>query len=139
MSLFRTFKTDDEKEKSGVPVTYGPNDDGSVPTFIVRRRGPTNQQYAKQLTRETEPYRRQMELNTLDEMVSRAILMKVFVETVLVGWSNVQDQNNQPIVFSRENALSLFRTLPELYDDLLAQSAKLSLFRSETAEQERKN
>jgi hypothetical protein len=138
-NLFKQFKTDPKKEQDGIAIQYGANDDGTIPSFRVRRRGASNQQYAKVLTRETMPYRRQIELNALDEMVSRAILMKVFCMAVLVGWDNVQDESGKVIAFNTENAVMLFNLLPDLYDDLVLQSGKLELFRSDEVEQAAKN
>lgn len=138
-NLFKQFKTDDAKERDGVAITYAANDDGTVPTFIVRRRGPGNQQYAKELQRLTEPYRRLIELGALDEMISRQIMLKVFCIAVLVGWTNVQDENGVKIDYSSANAVALLTALPELYDDLMAQSSKLALFRAEDAEPATKN
>jgi hypothetical protein len=138
-SLFKQFKTDTDKEQAGVPIQYGANDDGTIPTFNVRRRGPSNQQYAKALQRETEQYRRQIEMNMLDEMISRQIMLKVFVATILVSWDNVQGEDGKLIPYSKDNAMKLFNALPDLYNDLVEQSGKLSLFRVEVAEQDAKN
>lgn len=138
-NLFKQFKTDTKKEQEGVEIQYGANEDGTIPTFRVRRRGASNQQYAKVLTRESMPYRRQIELNVLDEMISRSILMKVFCTAVLVGWSNVYDENNTPIPFNTQNAVVLFNALPDLYDDLVVQSGKLELFRADELELAAKN
>jgi hypothetical protein len=51
----------------------------------------------------------------------------------------VRDENNTAIPFNVENAMKLFAALPDLYADLLAQSDKVSNFRSETAEGDAKN
>lgn len=139
MSLFSQFATDPQKEREGINIVFPPNDDGTIPSFRVRRRSDRNQEYAKMLKRETEQYRRQIDMGMLDDMVSRAILMKVFCSTVLLGWDNVQDKDNKPIVFSPENAIALFNELGDLYNDLISQSDKASNFRRDEVEQERKN
>lgn len=138
-SLHKQFKTDADKEVQGVLIQFEANDDGSKPGFRVRRRGGRNQEYQKALDRQVEQYKRQIEFKTLDEMVSRELLMRVFVDTVLVGWEHVQNESNEQIVYSKENALQLFRELPDLYQILMAESAKIDLFKSEHIEQVTKN
>lgn len=138
-SLFKQFKMDAAKEESGVLLTYGANDDGSVPSFRVLRRANSNQRYAKTLARESQPYRRLIDLGTLDNYVSDRVFMRVFCTSVLIGWENVQDQNAQPIAFNVDNAITLFTELPELYDDLVAQASKASLFLAASTESDAKN
>lgn len=139
MSLYQQFKTDSEKEQNGVLVTYGPNNDGSIPGFRLLRRNSTNQRYAKTLERETQQYRRLIELGTLDNKISERVFMRVFCIAVLIGWENVQDKAGKNIVFTLENAMNLFQELPDLYDDLVTQSGKVSLFRESLVEADVKN
>ena len=139
MSLFKQFATDEKKEKEGIAVTYAPNEDGSIPTFHIRRRGPSNQQYVKALERESAPYRRMLELNALDNKTQEAIMRRVFCSSVLIGFENVQDQSGAAIPFNEKNAIRLFEMLPELYYDLSDQAGKLASFRVETQESDAKN
>lgn len=138
-SLFKQFKMDEKKEQDGVLIQYGANDDNSIPGFRILRRSSTNQRYAKTLERESAPYRRLIELGTLDTKISERVFMRVFVLSVLVGWENVQDVDGKVIPFNTDNALTLFQTLPELYNDLVEQSNKASLFRQEMTENDAKN
>ena len=139
MSLIKQFKTDEKKETEGIPITYAPNADGTVPTFFIRRSGPSNPKYVKALERETAPYRRLLELGTLDPKVSEKIMRRVFCLSVLVKWENVQNQKDEVIPYSFESAISLFEFLPELYFDLHDQSTKLASFRLEMQESDAKN
>jgi hypothetical protein len=139
-SLFKQFKTDLKKEQEGIPVTYAANEDGSIPTFHVRRRGPTNPQWTKALERESAPYRRLLELGTLDPKIGDRIMLRVFCSSVLTGWENVQGQKNESrLAYTLENAIQLFTELPELYLDLSEQAGKLAGFRIETQESDAKN
>jgi hypothetical protein len=138
-SLFKQFKTDLKKEQEGIPVTYAANEDGSLPTFHVKRRGPTNPQWAKALERESAPYRRLLELGTLDSKIADRIMLRVFCSSVLTGWENVQDKDNKALPYTFENAIQLFTELPELYLDLSEQAGKLAGFRIETQESDAKN
>lgn len=138
-SLFKQFKTDSRKETEGVLVTYGPNDDKTIPGFRLLRRNGSNQRYAKVLERETYPYRRLIELGTLDNKISERVFMRVFCLAVLIGWDNVQDEQGVSIPFNLDNAMKLFQELPDLYDDLFTQSNKIALFKQETFEADAKN
>lgn len=139
MSLFEQFKTDADKEKNGVRIEYGANADKTVPTFIISRMSKVNKKYTKAIEVSTRPYRRQIELEIFPEDKAVELMKKVFVDTVLLGWENVQDENGVLIPFNRDNALELFGKLPELYEDLEAQAKKAALFRVEAQEAEAKN
>lgn len=139
-SLFKNFKMDEKKESKGVPVQPAPtNDDGTMPTFFVTRLAASNQKYNKVLDRETKPYKRQIQLGTLSSQTSDLIRMKVFVNSILQGWENVQDEKCLHIPFSAENALALFKQLPDLFFELEKQASDASLFRSEEVEETAKN
>jgi hypothetical protein len=138
-SLYRQFKLDDTKLAEGVAVVVGKNDDDSDITFIVGRIAPSNLKYSKMFEQETRPYRRQIDNETLDDMISREIFLKVFCRTILLGWKNVQNEKNETLPFNYENAMALMKKLPELYDDLQAQAKKASLFREEMQETAAKN
>jgi hypothetical protein len=139
MSLFSEFKTNKSAEIEGVEVPYSKNDDGTIPTFRIARMGRSNSNYRKTLERETRPFRRQMELETLSNEMADEITLKVFVSSILLGWNNVQDENGQEIPFNQENAIALMRNLPDLYDDLSNKASKASLFRDAMMERDSKN
>lgn len=151
MGLAKDYKTDNAKEIDGVEVRISENDDGTVPTFMLSRMGKSNKRYTKAFEAATRPYRRQIELKTLGEKTAEDMLRKVFCDTILLGWANIQNEKvngvllfpeiaeNANVPFNVENALSLFETLPELYDELSAQASDVSLFRAAVVEDEAKN
>lgn len=141
MSLYSQFKSDTNLEKTGILIQYGfvtqPNGDPDLNkpiSFRIARAGGSNQAYAKRVEAETKPYRRQIQTETIDTKVAEQIMKKVFVETVLLGWENVQDEEGKELAFTKENALKLLTDLPDLYDDLVRQSNKAALFRAEVRE-----
>ena len=95
MSLYKQFATNSEKEMEGVEVqmTEAENEDGSIPTFVVSRMGKSNKRYSKALEAATRPYRRQIELGTMNNDKAEEIFMGVFVDTVLKGWKNVRGED----------------------------------------------
>lgn len=146
MSLAKQFATNSSKEIDGVAVQYGANEDGSIPEFIVSRMAKTNKKYAKAIEAATRPYRRQIEIGTMDNDVAERLFMGVFADTVLKSWQNVKlsDVTGNPkdegfAEFTKENAISLFKNLPEMYDDLQEKAKSASMFREEVLEEEAKN
>lgn len=139
MSIFKQFGTDSKKESEGVRIEYGENKDGTIPTVIIRRAGRSNSKYSKALEAATRPYRRQIELGTMSEDKAEKIFKGVFVDTVIIGWENIQDNKGVNIPFTKENAMDVFEKLPEWYADLQKQAGDLSNFRSDAMEDEAKN
>lgn len=138
MSLTKQFATDVEKEVAGVEVTYGANEDGTVPTFVISRAGKSNKQYQKALATAIKPYERQQQLGTLEPEVAERVYMGVFIATLLKGWSNVklsdvtgEASDKGYADFSAANARKLFDRLPELYDDLTNKAGTAAMFREE--------
>lgn len=141
MSLYKQFATSCEKETEGVEIQLpeAENDDGTVPTFIISRMGKSNKRYSKALEAATRPYRRQIELGTMNNDKAEEIFMGVFVDTVLKGWKNVRDESNKVLEFSKQAALKLFTDLPEVYERLQEEAKLTANFRDETLEEEAKN
>lgn len=131
-SGLNSFAMDHTKEQNGVPVQVsGPNGDETIPTFIVARMGPMNQKYQKTLERITHPYKRQLELKTLPNEKAEQLMQQVFVNSILLGWENVQNEDGTAIVFSAENGLALFKQYPDLYYSLQEEAQNVALFRIE--------
>lgn len=139
MSIYNQFATDKSKEVEGVDVTFPANEDGSTPTFKIARMGKSNKRYTKAVERASRPYRRQIELKTLDEATSEKLMLEVFVETILLGWANIQGRDGKPLPFNRANAIKLMEDLPDLYSELVEEASKASRFREEQMEAESKN
>lgn len=139
MGLYSNYKTDVNKEVNGVPVEFGTNDDGTVITFILSRMGASNKQYVKALEAAQKPFRRQIQLGTLPQETNERIFREVFANTVLKGWVNVRDENEQDLPFNFVNAIKVLTDLPDLYDDLFRQANTIDLFRSEALEEDAKN
>ena len=141
MSLYKQFATNTDKEIEGIEVqmTEAENEDGSIPTFVVSRMGKSNKRYSKALEAATRPYRRQIELGTMNNDTAETLFLGVFVDTVLKGWENVKDANGNELPFNKQNAVKLLTDLPDVYDRL-QEEAKLSAnFRDVALEDEVKN
>ncbi len=139
MSLYENFATNKDRELGGVAMEYSANKDGTIPTFTVTRMCRSNTRYNKRLEAATKPHRRAIQLETMDNNLAEKISMQVFVDTILLGWSNIQGRDSKVIPFSKSAAIVLFTDLPDLYDDLQMRASKASEFRDEVMEEEAKN
>ena len=133
-NIYELFSTNEELEKQGIEIDYG-----SAGVFIIARAGGSNNKFAKNLEAKTRPYRRQIEAGTMDNDVGEKLLRESFVNSVLLGWRNVKDKEDNDIPYNRENALKLFEELPELFKDLQQQAMSFANFRTVELEEDAKN
>lgn len=131
MSLYSQFKTDATIEKEGIFVEYGANSKGLPIRFRVARAGGANSNFKKSFEKHSLPFRHLMRANKLDEETSMRITRLVFIESVLLGWENVEDKAGEPLEFSAANANMLFTDLPGLLLDLSGHAADSELFLEE--------
>lgn len=129
MSLFKTFGSDVDKENNGVPISYEPNEDGTVPTFFIARMG--TKKYQKVLRNILKPIKRRLDLGTVSDEEQQAYFKKAFIKGCMKGWKHIQNEKGEEIPFSESNASDLLDQLPHLYDDLVEQSGKHSNYKTE--------
>lgn len=147
MGLRKNFKTDAALENEGVEIQVDMNEHNKKPIMIVvSRMGKTNKRYAKQLEEVTRPHQTAIANETLDNDLGAQLLREVFVDTVLLGWSNLpkseltdDPKDTADLPFTRENALALFAEMPDLYDDWEARAKKASNFREAARKVNAKN
>ena len=140
-SPYKLFKTDPANELKGTRVDYG-----DEAYFVVARAGGANKKYLDAMGARLKPFRRQIATETMDEKVADRIVMEVFVDTVLLGWGSkehgdgrIGDAEDQPLEFTRDNALKVLTDLPELFQALRAESERLANFNSAVKEEDAKN
>jgi hypothetical protein len=134
MTLYRKFGTDSNVETAGVVLDYGEG-----VKIRIARAGGANKAYLKALERLSRKYRRQIQLDILDEETAREVFRAIYAETIVIGWEGVTGREGKPIEFSRENCIKLFEDLPDLFADIQAQAGNAALFRAEIAENDGKN
>lgn len=132
--LYNVFKTDSVKEQEGIKIQYPANEDGTVPTFVVRRLSSSNKAYHAELERLKRPYQRQIQLGTLPEGKELEFIKTAFLKTCVKNWENVQGADGVEIPFSVSAASELFADLPDLFTDLIEQSTSIANYRAEERE-----
>jgi hypothetical protein len=136
MSLYKTFKTNHEKEENGIDIEYGTNSKNAPIKFRVARASRSNIHYQTVLELVTRPYRRMINGDKLDKRVENKLNITIFVKSILLGWEGVEDENNEPLTFNQENATKLFTDLPDLFAELQQAAADANNFKDDEERKE---
>ncbi len=139
MSLYKQFATDKNVERDGVVLSYGKNSKNKDINIRIARAGGANIRYTKLLEAAIKPYRRQLQNETMDNGVAEDITMRVYAQSVVLGWEGVEDENGNDMEFTVENCMKLFKDLPDLWADIQSQATRAALFRQDILEADAKN
>lgn len=147
MSLSKQYKTNNALETEGVAVPIGePNEDGSIPTLVIGRTSKSNKPYQAALSKAAAPFQRQLQMKVDVSQQLEKAFMEVFCDTILRGWSNIllsdvtgNETDTGYAEFSKQNALSLFNRLPDIYEFAQEQASNVSLFLEHSREENAKN
>lgn len=139
-SPWALFKTDEMLEQSGIKVDYG------VFYFQVARAGGANTRYRDVLRARMAPHKRAMATETMNDTLADNIVRDVFAETIVLGWGSQKHgegkmiaQDGSAIDFSADAVKAMFKELPDLAADVMAQAQSMTLFRINIAELDAKN
>ena len=112
MSLYSQFETSKEVElEEGVRVEVPvPGDENAK--FWVKRAGGANVAFTKFIEKENRKYRKANK--AIDNETGQEILTLGLVHYCLMDWADVKDRDGKPLAFNEDNALKLFRDLPDL-------------------------
>jgi len=112
-NLDKHYKTDHRLESEGVEFAIDDNT-----SFLLRRFNAQNPKVKAAMAMHYKPYARQVEMGTLPQEKSDEITRKLFIDVCLVSWKGILDDAGKPIEPTKENALELFKALPDLFDTL---------------------
>lgn len=112
-NLDKFFKTNNVLESEGVDFLID-----ETTSFKIRRFVNTNPKVKEAMAAYYKPYAKQDQLGTLPVEKSNEISMKLFVDCCLVSWKGVMDDSGKDIECNKENALNLFKRLPDLFETL---------------------
>lgn len=145
MSLKDKFKTDGTAARDGVWFDYVANSDGSVPGFKLARMSKQNKKYAAAMRKVSMRYEDDngvADFTALNEGEAEAMLLDVFLDTVLLDWRNFQpDDNGVTMAFDRGNAKAILGSdeWSDLLDDLNSKARKAASFRQKALTVQAKN
>lgn len=107
--------------------------------FLLAHAGRSNPDWLVAHERETAPFRKQMELDVLSREDDFKITLGVFTSAILLDWDGVDDEQGNPIPYSKKAAEKLFTEFPELMQDLRAFAANIANYRKNNPEFDAKN
>lgn len=129
MSLNK-FKTDLKAAQDGIEFKYPANADGSIPSVRLARMSKHNKAYTKAVNKATKNMvdeNGDFDTGSMSEQEADSTLLAIFADTVLVGWDNIQPEDDGvALEFNRENVIALL-SQPEwvdLYDDFNAKAKR---------------
>lgn len=148
---YGSFRSDTAAEQEGVELDYGPF------RVTIARAGGANKSYERLLEALTKPYRRAIQLETLDAKISERIMKEALARAVVLNWEVLVGADGNPdsagetwvqgvedpdtgelLALSWENVLKVLqhKELQNLYNDLRIQSGKEALFLQTRREEE---
>jgi hypothetical protein len=139
-SPWALFKTDATLEQAGIKVDYGHF------YFQVARAGGANIRYRDVLRSRMAPHKRAMATETMNDTLADNIVRDVFAETIVLGWGSEKHgdgkmiaEDGSAIEFSAEAVKAMFKELPDLAQDVMAQAQSMTNFRASIVELDTKN
>jgi len=142
MSMYSQFATDQGLEKNGVVLDYGNF------RVTIARAGGSNKKFSRLLERKTKPYRRQIQNDSMDDVVAERILREVYAESIIQNWETlegdkwkkgIESPDGKILPFCNNNIFDTLTNLPELFADIQTQASKAALFKQTTQEDDAKN
>jgi hypothetical protein len=133
-SIYEKFGTNKDAEQGGIILDYG---DGL--TIKIARAGGSNIKFEKAAQAKMRKFGLQAKHDLLEPEQMRTIFREVLAETVVLGWTGVTDRDGNELPCTKDNIIKVFTDLPDLFDDVLEQSRKASLFKETILESEAKN
>jgi len=134
MGLYEMFGTDKDAESRGIWVHFG----GGV-SVHMKRSGGSNAAFKARVERLHRENRRSIELGVMTDDELRPQMIELYATTVLLDWKGVTDRSGKEMAFNKKNVVQVLTDLPEFFDEIRAESAKLENFRVITAEETGKN
>jgi len=130
-NLDKFFKTDKKAQEDGVDfVIREVSDEHEELSFRVRHLTQTNPRVKAAFAQHYKPFARLVELGTLPPEKELEINTKIFIDICLVSWKGVEI-DGKPAECNKENAMQLFRELPELFEQLWKHANDFTHYRVE--------
>lgn len=131
MNLYEVYKTDANKEaEEGIKV-----DLPGGASISLRRAGGGNGLFDRAMDTVMKPYRRQLQMGTLDDGKADELMARVYARAVVIDWQGVTDEKGKKLDCTEENVVKLFTDLPDLFEDIKAQASNMANFRRQEQEE----
>ncbi|MEM9043516.1 MAG: hypothetical protein AAGC81_02390 [Pseudomonadota bacterium] len=127
MNILEKFGTDDDLE-TGTGVTL---DFGSGCTVTVHRAGGSNKRYHKALAKALKPYRQQVQADNLDMNEAIEAFAEVYVETVIIAWTGVEDNDGPVDIKDKKRSVALLVAAPDFFEIIKTEAEARATFQDE--------
>jgi len=144
MSLYDQFGMNKDAEVQGVLLDYG-----SAGRIRIARAGGSNIRFQKRVEQFQKKYKRQLDLEVLEDDIAIRELVSIYADTIVLGWESgdldkpksdvIPGPSGKDLKFTRDNVVKLLIDLPDLFADIRGQSVQLALFREAVKEADAKN
>ena len=133
--LKKRFATDKNLSQQGVWIDIDLEDGGKPMGFKLACLGRSNRKWASEASRVYRAHKRKIDAGLMSDEESIERSLKVFCNTVLLDWRNVDDEDGQPIQYSPDEGYKLLISCDKLYDYLLEESQEVSNYQDKTVAQ----
>lgn len=130
---YEMFKTNKTLETEGVILDYG------AFQITVARAGGSNKKFQKVLSDLAKPHMLSMKNQTMDQDLQDRLMVEAYAEAIILNWKGVCDESGKKIPFTKANTIKLFTDLPDLFQNVVEQASKFSMFHDEGVGQTEKN
>ncbi len=139
-TIYDLFKTEADLETNGIDYQLTKNI-----KFRLARAGGANSKFTRAIDVKTRHLRKQIQaisdgkqdqetLDLLEELTQEA-----FAETVILGWEGMTDEAGEPLSFSKDAAVKLFKDMPDLWSEIRDMAMKMANFQAEALEEDAGN
>ena len=128
------LQTDESLERKGVW-----NDLGIYGSYLLARSGGANDAFARKAQALFRKHRKALDHGIISDSAVRKELARVYAETVVLNWKNVNGPDGKALKYSIKNAEKLLTDVPELFRILMDCSGEAAAYRQELLEEEAGN
>ena len=119
MSL-KSFKTNPKSVNEGVDIQLVDfkNADGTIPTFTVARMSTQNKKYMATIRKFNDKKLSELGVVSIDKLSleqEEGLNTDTFVESIILGWENVEFEDGKKTAYSKENCRNIL-CAPEWFD-----------------------
>lgn len=128
--LYAAYKMDENLEKEGILFEVGMNSKGEPMAIRLARAGGSNTKFGKVLEFKLKPFGGAQKIENMEREAIQRVMRETYADAVVLGWENFEDQDGEPLPFSKENVVKVFSDLPELFKDVQEFAQKSAAFRA---------
>jgi hypothetical protein len=134
MARLSAIKIDSIKDVEGIWTDYSLG----IKLKIARLGNPAYREYMRKIGK---PHQVQISQNVLDDTTIEELSREAIAHTVLVGWENIDDDDDKPIKYSAETATAMLKDpeCGELFNFVVAFADRSENFRKVYLENSKEN